>query len=178
MILAVVLIVVAALSLALILRIAIVGSLQIRKGESVAENIQPIDVEAFRNLVSPSEREYLRRHLTPAQFRVVQRLRLRATAAYVQEVARNAAVLIHIGQAALATTDPLTQQAARELVSQALLVRRNAALALIRIYVTLALPTATLEAAGILANYERLSGSAMLLGRLQNPSTPVRLSAQ
>src|SRR3984957_8038550 len=67
--------------------------------------LEPIDVAAFRNLIDPAEDEYLRRHLSAAQFRVTQRSRLRARAAYVRVASRNAVVLIRMGQTALAASD-------------------------------------------------------------------------
>ncbi|HET6180312.1 MAG TPA: hypothetical protein VFE61_25545, partial [Candidatus Sulfotelmatobacter sp.] len=68
-------------------------------------------------------------------------------------------------------------EAARQMVSDAILLRQNAALALCRIGVALAWPHSGLAAAPVLRGYERLNGSAMLLGRLQNPAAPVRISA-
>jgi len=98
-------------------------------------------------------------------------------AAYVQTSARNAAILVRIGQAALATGDAPTIEAARRLVDNALLLRRNAAFALLKIYIALAWPNSGLAAASVLQGYEQLNGAAMLLGRLQNPAAPVRISA-
>jgi hypothetical protein len=97
-------------------------------------------------------------------------------AVYIQVAARNAAVLVHVGQSALNSNDSRTAAAARELVNEALQLRRNAAFALIRIYVALAWPNANFAAAPVLDGYRQLHGSAMLLGRLQNPATPVRIS--
>jgi hypothetical protein len=48
-------------------------------------------------------------------------------------------------------------------------------LALLKIYIVLAWPNVGFAATPILDGYEHLSGSAMLLGRLQNPTAPVRL---
>jgi hypothetical protein len=175
MTLAIVLVIAAALALIFILGVALSRSHQISAGH--ARQIQPIDVEAFRILVDPAENDYLRRRLSAADFRQVQRERLRATAAYVQIAGRNAAVLIRLGQTALTASDADTAEAARRLVDNALLLRRNATFALFRIYVALAWPTSGLAAAPILQGYERLNGSAMLLGRLQNPAAPVRISA-
>jgi len=173
--LAILIVVAAVIALIFILRIAFSRGLQVSsKTETL---VKPIDIQAFRNLVSASETEYLRRHLLPADFRRVHRQRLRATMAYIQEAGRNAAVLVGIGQAALAAGDPRTVQAARELVNNALLTRRNASVATLRIYVALVFPSGTLGTPAILDNYERLSGSAMLLGRLQNPAVPVRVAA-
>lgn len=176
MTLAIILVVAAALGLVFIVRITLSQRLQIAQ-TGVAAQIQPIDIEAFRNLVDPAEDEYLRRRLPPAQFRRVQRERLRAAAAYIQIAGRNAAVLVRLGQGALTFPDPNTAAAARQLVESALLLRRNCAFALIRIYIALAWPNGGATAGLILHGYEQLNGSAMRLGRLQNPAAPVRISA-
>jgi hypothetical protein len=177
MILAIILVIAAAFALIFILGITISRSLQVSEGSSLAGKIQPIDVAGFRNLISPAEDDYLRRRLPASEFRLVRRQRLRAMAAYVQAAGRNAAVLVRMGQSALVSADPQTSEAARQLVDNALLLRRNAAFALARIYVALAWPNSGLAATPILHGYERLDGSAMLLGRLQNPVVPVRISA-
>ena len=176
MTLAIVLIVAALLGLSFILGVTLSRSRQLVRGGS-AKQIQPIDIEAFRNLVDPAEDEYLRHRLGASDFRRVRRERLLAMAAYVRIAGRNAAVLVRVGQSALAVTDPATAEAARQLVDNALLLRRNATFALLRIYGALAWPASGLAATPVLRGYERLSGSAMLLGRLQNPAMPVRISA-
>ena len=177
MTLAIILVIAAAVALIFILGVALSRSLQLSAGTNLATQIQPIDVEAFRNLIDPAEDDYLRRRLPAAEFRIVRRRRLRAMAAYVHTAGRNAAVLVRMGQAALAAGDVPTVEAARRLVDNALLLRRNAAFALLRIYLALAWPNSGLAAEPVLRGYEKLNGSAMLLGRLQNPATPVRISA-
>jgi hypothetical protein len=176
MTIAILLVIAAALALVFILSISVSRSLQISSGTGLAAQIQPIDIEAFRNLVDPAEDDYLRRRLPAAEFRVVRKERLRAVAAYVQVAGRNAAVLVRMGQAAM-TADTQTAEAARRLVDSALLLRRNAVFALFRIYIALAWPNSGFAAVPILHGYERLNGAAMLLGRLQNPATPVHISA-
>jgi len=175
MTLAIVLVIAAALALMFILGVALSRSHQISAGH--ARQIQPIDVEAFRVLVDPAEDDYLRRRLSAAEFRVVRRERLRAMAAYIRIAGRNAAVLVRMAQGALTVGDADTAEAARRLVDNALLLRRNAAFALLRIYIALAWPNSGLAAVAVLHGYEQLNGSAMLLGRLQNPAAPVRISA-
>ena len=169
MTLAIVLIITAVLGLIFLVRVTLLGDRR-RSGGSV--QLELIDLDAFRNLVDPSETVYLRRRLTASDFRQVQRARLRAMAAYVHAAGRNATALMRIGQSALAVKDTQTSQAARELVDNAALLRRNATFALFRIYVALAWPNAGLAADPILHDYERLNGAAMLLGRLQNPASP------
>ncbi len=176
MTLAIILVVAAALALIFIFSVAISRSLQI-SGRSPVGRIRPVDIQAFRNLIDVTEDEYLRRRLPPADFRTVRRARLRAMAAYIRVAAQNSAVLVHIGQNALLANDPQTVQAARQLIDQALLLRRNAAFALLKIYAAMAWPNSGFAASPILHGYEQLNGSAMLLGRLQNPAVPVRISA-
>lgn len=177
MTLAIILVIVAAVALVLILGVGVSGRLQLsRKGDFTGQ-IQPIDVAAFRNLVDPAEHDYLRRRLPASEFRVVQRKRLRATAAYVLVAGRNAAVLVTMGQNALSSSDSHTAEAARQLVNDALLLRHNATLAVLRIYVALVWPNSGLAAVPVLRGYERVNGAAMLLGRLQNPAAPLRISA-
>jgi hypothetical protein len=142
----------------------------------LATTIRPIDVEAFRNLINPAEDDYLRRRLPPTEFRTVRRARLRALAAYVQVAAINASVLVRVGESALASGNPQFTESAHRLVNDALMLRRNTTLALARIYLALAWPNSGVAALRVVDRYERLSGSAMLLGRLQNPAATVRLS--
>jgi len=64
------------------------------------------------------------------------------------------------------------------MVNDAVLLRRNTTMALARIYLALTWPNSGLATVRVVERYERLSGAAMLLGRLQNPAVPVRLSAR
>jgi len=176
--LAIVLVIAAATALGIILHLAVKQRRQAKGNSTLAATIRPIDVEAFRNLINPAEDDYLRRRLPPAPFRVVRRERLRAMAAYVHVVGKNAAVLVRVGEAALASGDPRVAGAAHQLVNDALLLRRNTTVALARIYLALAWPNSGFAAVRVVDRYEQLSSAAMLLGRLQNPAVPVRLAAR
>jgi hypothetical protein len=178
MTLSIVLIISATLALVCILGLTISRSLQISSGRNPASEIRPLDVEAFRNLLNRGDDDFLRQHLAGSELRVVQRARLRAMAAYAVEAGRNAGILIRIGQAAMAAGDPQTAQAAQQMVDQALLVRRNAALAIVKIYAAWTWPNSGLSMPRVFEGYEQLNRSAMLLGRLQNPAVPVRISAR
>jgi hypothetical protein len=177
MTLAIIIVISAVLALGIILSVAATRSLRVPGSAGTAVAIRPIDIEAFRNLIDPAEDSYLRRRLPAARYRAVRRERLRAMAAYVQIAASNAAVLVRVGGAALASGDSQVAGAAQHLVNDALLLRRNTAVALMRIYLALAWPNSGFAAVRVVDRYERLSGAAMLLGRLQNPVVPVRLSA-
>lgn len=173
MTLAILILLAAAISLVVIVRLAVSRNLA---PSTNASAIQPLDIAAFRNLIDPREDEYLRCRLPARDFRRVQRKRLRAAAAYVRTAAQNASFLVRTGQMALASGHVPTTEAARQLVDEALLLRRNAAFALLRIYSASIWPTAGFAVTPILDGYNRMAGSAMLLGRLQNPSAAVRIS--
>jgi len=177
MTLAVVLIVFAALALVIVLRIVVSRNLQLPEGSGLEARIQPVDIEAFRNLVNPAEDDHLRRRLPSREFRDVRRARLLAAAAYVWAARRNAGILVRIGQSSQSSDDRHTVEAATRLVDQSVQLQKNAAVALVRIYIALAWPNSGLAAAPILEGYRDLSGTAMLLGRLQNPAEPVRIAS-
>jgi hypothetical protein len=172
--LALLLLTAAALTLATVLTIAVRSALQVG-AENICD-IQPLDLDAFRNLTDPAENEYLRQKLSAGDYRSVQRLRLKAMAAYVRIAGQNAALLVRLGASAAQSSDLETASAARELMDSALLLRRNAAFALCRIYAAWLWPNAHFTASSVLDGYRQMSGSAMLLGRLQNPATPVRIA--
>ena len=174
--LAIILVIAAVAALGIVLSLAVTQSLQARKNVSLPGAVRPIDLEAFRNLINPAEDAYLRQRLPRAQFRHVRRERLRAMAAYVYVAASNAAIMVRVGDAALASGDSRIAEAARQLTDDALVLRRNTTVALARIYFALAWPNSQFAAVRVVDRYERLSGAAMLLGRLQNPAVPVRLS--
>jgi hypothetical protein len=174
--LATVLVIAAVLALGIILRLAVTQSLQVRRSSNLAVAIRPIDIEAFRTLINPAEDDYLRRRMPSSEFRAVRRERLRAMAAYVHVAGSNATVLVRVAENALASGDARIAGAAQQLMNDALLLRRNTTVALVRIYLALAWPNSEFAAVRVADRYERLSGAAMLLGRLQNPAVPVRLS--
>ncbi len=176
MTLAIVLVIAAVLALALVLSVTLSRGLQVSSDHDLAAQLQPIDVAAFRNLVDPGEDAYLRRRLPAAEFRTVQRQRLLAARVYVKAANRNAAILIHMGQKAVVSSDARTAEAAQQLLDNAILLRRNATLAIFKIYVAWAWPDSSLASIPVVQRYEQLNGCAMLLGRLQNPTAPVRIA--
>lgn len=180
MTLAIILIIVAVIALVVLggLSVRFSKSLRLSQDASIARQIQPLDVAAFRNLVDPAEREYLRRRLPSSEFREVQRQRLQAMAAYVWIAARNASILVTLAQSSLTSSNPQTVEAARQLIDNAFRLRVNATYAMFRIYVAWLWPDSNTAAASILQGYVQLNGAAMLLGRLQNPAEPVRISAR
>ena len=177
MTLAIIVILCAILALAVIVGLSVSNVLQ-QSRPIDGKRLEPIDLEAFRNLVDPAETQYLRRQLPPIEFRKVQRTRLRAANEYLQAAGHNAALLAEIGQKALSSKDQNTAEAAQRLVESALLLRRNVFVAQARIYIALAWPMAGPVTTGLLQGYGQLGGAAMLLGRLQQPAVSVRIAVR
>ena len=130
--------------------------------------IRTVDIEAFRNLVDPEEEQYLREHLPAADYRAVQRERLRAALEYVGALSQNAALLMRIGQAARLSPDTRVAEAGRHVVDNALRLRLYALEVRCRIYSKIAFPGAALEPRAVVTHYQEVSNWASLLGRLQH----------
>ncbi|MGH9557165.1 MAG: hypothetical protein ACRD2Y_15210 [Terriglobales bacterium] len=152
-------------------------SAAIRSLEELEGQTRPVDLAAFRNLMDPDEQAYLRAHVSDADFRRLQRQRLRAARVYVRRAAHNAAVLVRLGEAARASADPEVARAAQELVNSALQLRLNALFAECQLLIRITLPVGRPRAAGLLESYEVLIERVTRLCRLQRPAYTARVAA-
>jgi hypothetical protein len=165
------------LSIAILLRVARGQHVRIQEISQLEACTQPVDLPAFRNLVDPEEEKFLREHLSPAEFRRLQRERMLAAAEYVRRTAHNAAVLLNLGEAVRRQTDAEIADSACQLVNSALRLRRNAFLALGTLYLRILFPGSYVSLAGVITTYETLTDRAVRLTRLQNPAYAARVSA-
>src|SRR5271154_4350760 len=140
MIIALILALTALLTLLFLVRLTRGRRLNLRVLENPAEHLRAVDVEAFRNLVDPGEEEFLRTNLAPAEFRRIQRERLRAAVEYVSCAAKNATILVRLADAGRRSSDPTTAEAAEELVNNAIRLRLYALQAIPRLYLSMILP--------------------------------------
>jgi hypothetical protein len=138
--------------------------------ENPTEHIRSVDVEAFRNLVDPEEEEFLRTSLSRADFRRIQRERLRAAVEYVSCAAHNAAILLRVADAGRRSSDPATAEAAHKLVDNALRLRLYALHVIPRLYLGMILPGARISPVGVAERYEQMTRLVVLLGCLQYPT--------
>jgi hypothetical protein len=163
---------------ALVFLLALVFSVSLTKGralkagilENPTEHIRSVDVEAFRNLVDPDEEEFLRTSLPPAEFRKIQRERLRAAVEYVSCAAQNAAILLRLADAGRHSSDPATAEAAQKLVDNALRLRLYALHAIPRLYLGMIFPGSRISPVRIAERYEQMTRLVVLLGCLQYPT--------
>jgi len=138
---------------------------------------QPVDLEAFRNLTDPGEEQYLRERLAPADYRAIQRERLRAALGYVQRAAHNASILLQVGEVARRNPDPEIVKAADELVASALRLRIYTLLAVGLLYGRILVPQARWNFGQVAADYQGLRERVAKLCRLQLPAQAGRISA-
>jgi hypothetical protein len=141
--------------------------------ENPTEHLRSVDIEAFRNLVDPGEEQFLRSNLAPAEFRKIQRERLRAAVEYVSCAAQNAGVLLRLADAGRRSSDPATAEAAEKLVNNALRLRLYALHTIPRLYLGMIFPGARISPVRIAESYEQMTRLVVLLGCLQYPTRGV-----
>jgi len=71
---------------------------QLRSLDDFRARWRKVDVEAFANLVDPTEERFLREHLSPGEFRRLRRQRLHVAWEYLGRVSQNARLMVQAGQ--------------------------------------------------------------------------------
>lgn len=138
--------------------------------EKLATELRPVDVGAFCNLISASEQQYLREHLPPREFRSIHRERMAAAVEYVRCAARNASILMRLGEAARQHSDPSVRLAGERLLENGLRLRLYAIQLIPRLYLSMAFPKVG-PTPNILADtYDDLSRQVVKLSRLHFPT--------
>ena len=168
----IILVVVAFLALVFLIRLTKGRALAPHILENPGSHLRAVDVEAFRNLMDPSEEEFLRSRLEPHEFRKLERERLRAAIEYLSAAAENAAILLRLGEAARRGPDAATAAAADKLIDDAIRLRLYAFQALPRLYLAMILPGMPISPARVADSYERMTRQVILLG-LQHPPSGV-----
>ena len=105
------------------------------------EQLTPVDLDAFENLIDPEEEQFLKTNLSPSEFRGVQRTRIRAARMYVVALSENAGVLVGIGQSARLHPNPEIAATGLEISQRALRLKVWCLLAMFRLGTALVLPT-------------------------------------
>jgi len=139
--------------------------------------IMPVDLEAFRNLMEPAQREYLKRTLPRDQFRSVQRKRLMAAVDYVTCVKSNAVILQQVGESARAVADRQVAQAGEQLVDSAVRLRLYADKVKTRLYLGMLYPGLDVAPVAVADGYQELCGLVAQLRRMRYANAAVRSSA-
>jgi hypothetical protein len=127
--------------------------------------IRSIDIEAFRNLVDPSEEEFLRCALSPREFRAIKRERAWAALAYVRCAGRAAVLFAIAGQAARGSSDPQIAESGMRIAHSALRLRLYSLQASLRLLSQAVLPrTSNQPLSSLINEYERTAQTLLRLG--------------
>jgi hypothetical protein len=138
--------------------------------ETLRSQLRPMDVDAFRNLIDPRERRYLHDRLSPSDFRRIHRERMLAASEYAWCAARNAGILIRLGETARNVSDPSWADAAVTLQENAFRLRLQAIQTIPRLYLSIIVPEWDSVPQGLADNCDRLTRQAIILGSVQAPS--------
>ena len=164
------------LALVLLACIARGQALRIRSLEEVEACTTPVDLLAFRNLIDPSEDDYLRSMLPRALYRPLQRERAMAAIQYIWWAGKNAAVLLRIGEAAQRSPDPAVAAAGRDLSGLALHVRLHALMAIIHLTTRILIPGA-IRVSVLMDRYDELRRRVAAIAGLQQPAIAGRINS-
>jgi hypothetical protein len=135
--------------------------------DNPAEHLRSVDVEAFRNLIDPDEEHFLKTNLPAAEFRKIQRERLRAALEYIACAAHNAAILLRMGEVARRSPDATIAEAGEKLVDSAIRLRLYAFHAMAKLYLGMIVPGARISPARVAEGYEQMTRLVIRLGCLQ-----------
>ncbi len=169
MITPIVLVLISGLVLIFLVQLARGRALLARNPEDPTGQVRSVDIEAFRNLIDPTEEEFLRAELSRVDFRRIQRERLRAAVEYVQAVARNAAALLQVAESAKLSPDPKVAASAEKLSETAMQLRLYALQSLALLYLGIMFPGHKISLTRVAERYEQMTRQVVMLG-LQHPT--------
>lgn len=129
-----------------------------------------IDIDAFRNLVSQKEEDYLQSNLPPLEFRRVQRARLVALVVYVKTAAHNAAILLRLAEAGRLSPDPAVATSAADLADTALQMRLHALRAMLHLSLAILSPRFRIYSLKAVDQYQALTRSVTHFVSLSRPN--------
>jgi hypothetical protein len=143
---------------------------RIKSPEDLRAQLCVVDIDAFRNLTDPREENFLHTQLPRSAYHKLQRRRLRATLAYVDCVAKNAAALIRMGEEARRSADISVADAGTKLVNNALRLRLRTFQVKAKVYLQIVHPGVPTPSDELVSMYEQMTHQGLLLGRLQYPT--------
>jgi hypothetical protein len=138
--------------------------------QKLASQLRHVDVGAFCNLIAASEQEYLRDHLPPREFRTIHRERMLAALEYVRCAARNAAILIRLGESARQHPDPVIRATGEKLLDSGLGLRLYAFQLVPRLYLSMAFPQVGPVRNVLADTYDTMNRQVIRLSSLQFPT--------
>jgi len=145
--------------------------------EQLLGRTHAVDLLAFHNLIDPDEDEYLRSQLSWFSFLRVRHARYWAAVEYVQMAARNAAILIRLGQTAQQSKEVRISEAGKQLLTLAIETRILAGMAIIQLCLALVLPFWKPSLGSVTQAYTGMRATLDRVVRWQRPELAGRIRA-
>lgn len=118
---------------------------KILPAEIIMQGIRTLDIDAFRNLMDPSEDSYLQDRLPPAELRAIRRERNRVALSYISELSAVAVRLASLGDSARQSADPAVAAWGREITESATYLRLRTLDARLQLSVGVLFPSLQLQ---------------------------------
>lgn len=132
---------------------------QLRSLEDFRARWQKVDVEAFANLVDPAEERFLRESLPAAEFRQLQRIRVRVAWEYLGRVGQNAQLMVQAGQIIERHNSGVEAERARAHVLNAMRLRNQVFMARLSLAPQFVLPVGNRSLEQVLCSYSKAAHS-------------------
>jgi len=141
--------------------------------QQIEHHFIAIDLLAFQNLTDPDDQRFLRELLPADKYRKIQRERISSCLRYVRCCARNAAVLIRVGETAREDHNPEIRATAERIVSEALRMRIYAVALVPKICIWWVFPGSEFSLAAMCGKYSQLTTALAAFNNLKEPAFPL-----
>jgi len=164
-----VLVAVAFIALGIVVYVAVRSRTRRVDLEGVVSAFRSLDIEAFRNLVDSAEEAFLRKNLSPRQFREIKRQRAWSALLYAWEAGRASTTLAKVGQAAQRSSDPKIAASGVQLAENAFQLRLQTVRVSLHLLTEILLPGLQSRSLPPFADqYERAAETLFSLGRFSS----------
>ena len=164
-----VLVAVAFIALGIVVYVAVRSRTRRVDLEGVVSAFRSLDIEAFRNLVDSAEEAFLRKNLSPRQFREIKRQRAWSALLYAWEAGRASTTLAKVGQAAQRSSDPKIAASGVQLAENAFQLRLQTVRVSLHLLIEILLPGLQSRSLPPFADqYERAAETLFSLGRFSS----------
>jgi hypothetical protein len=140
----------------------------VQTAAEVTDRLWAFDAEAFQNLTSITELEFLRSNLPLSEFRKVQRRRLWVAMKYVNLACDNAAAILRYGETSSKASQDDIKAAGQELARNAIRLRMLAFPVRLKLCACIIAPELTISWFSFLHSYEEMSVSVRHIGQLRS----------
>jgi hypothetical protein len=140
-------------------------------------SFRTVDLNAFRTLMDRDDELFMRKKLPRSKFSRLKRQRIRVIMRYVSRIAANASAVMHIGEAARASSVPEVAQTATQVMELATQIRLQCLVALTKLSLEYAIPSLQLTPAMLAPKYQSLRENLQLLGNLQTQNPALAAAA-